>query len=199
MKNLVILISNAGTGSNLQAIVDAIKTKNLNATVQAVISDKDDAKGLKRARKHKIPTEICSKKETLLPTLHNLQPDYIVLAGWKQIITDEVLAAYQNRILNLHPGIIPDTFEGDVKNPDGTDTLWNRGMFTDIAIQNVLSQKATYAGSTVHFLSSKFDFGPVLGRTFEKVEPNDTIESLYTRLKKKENKLYVEVLQKLCN
>ena len=66
-------------------------------------------------------------------------------------------------------------------------------------MQNFLDNKATYAGCTNHFLTKEYDFGPVLGRTFEKIKPNDTIESLYTRLKKKENQLYVKVLTRLCN
>ena len=102
-----------------------------------------------------------------------------------------------NKILNLHPGLIPDTEDGNVENPDGTDALWNKGMLTDKAIQNFLNRQATFAGSSIHFLTSNFDFGPVLGRTFEKIEAGDNIESLYARLKKKENELYVEVLEKL--
>jgi len=77
--------------------------------------------------------------------------------------------------------------------------LWNKGKLAEKAIQNFLSEKSTYAGSTIHFLTLEFDFGPVLGRTFEKIEPNDTVESLYARLKKKENELYVNVLEKLCS
>ena len=68
---------------------------------------------------------------------------------------------------------------------------------TNKAVQNFLEKKVTFAGSSIHFLTLNFDFGPVLGRTFEKIQANDTVESLYTRLKKKENKLYVEVLEKL--
>ena len=71
-------------------------------------------------------------------------------------------------------------------------------MLTTKAIQNFLDQKSTFAGSSIHFLTSNFDFGPVLGRVFEKIIPHDNVESLYSRLKKKENKLYVEVLEKLC-
>lgn len=199
MKQLVILISNAGTGSNLQAIIDAINTHKIQAKITAVISDRNDAQGLSRATKNGIKTLICPEKENLFAILKNETPDYIVLAGWKQFITDDVIHAFPQKILNLHPGIIPDTIGSVHHNPDGTKALWNKGMFTDIAIQNTLSQKTTYAGSSIHFLSDEFDFGPVLGRTFEKIEPDDTIDSLYARLKKKENILYVEVLQKLCN
>lgn len=194
---LAILISNAGTGTNLQAIIDAVMEGKINAEICAVISDKADALGLERARKHDLKIEICQSKEALLPLLQKLNPDYVCLAGWKQIILDEVILAFPNKILNLHPGLIPDTADGNVKNPDGTNALWNKGMLTTKAIQNFLDQKSTFAGSSIHFLTLNFDFGPILGRTFEKIETSDNVESLYARLKKKENELYVEVLEKL--
>jgi phosphoribosylglycinamide formyltransferase-1 len=195
---LAILISDTGTGTNLQAIIDGIDAGKIEAEICAVISDVADALGLERARKHNLKVEICSVKEALLPLLQKINPDYICLAGWKQIILDEVILAFPNRILNLHPGLIPDAVDTEVKNPDGTSALWNKGMLTNKAIQNFLDQKATFAGSSVHFLTLNFDFGPVLGRVFEKIETNDTVESLYERLKKRENQLYVEVLEKLC-
>jgi phosphoribosylglycinamide formyltransferase-1 len=198
MKKLVVLISNAGTGSNLKAIIEAIEAKRLNARILAVISDQEDANGLEMAKRHNLKTIICPRKDDLLFLLDKLQPDYIILAGWKQIIADEVIHAYPNKILNLHPGLIPDKIDGSVKNPDGTNALWNRGKFTESAIQNFLKHKSTYAGSSIHFLTDEFDFGQVLGRTFEKIRSNDTIDSLYTRLKKKENQLFVRVLNKLC-
>ncbi len=196
---IAILISNAGTGTNLQAIIDGVKSGRIKAEICTVICDKADAPGLERARQNKLHVEICQKKEALLPLLQKLNPNYICLAGWKQIILDEVVNAFPNKILNLHPGLIPDSADGTVKNPDGTDALWNKAMLTTKAIANFLDQKASYAGSTVHFLTLNFDFGPVLGRTFEKIEADDTIESLYSRLKKKENQLYVQVLEKLTS
>lgn len=197
-KKLAVLISNAGTGTNLQAIIDAVEKEEIQAEISAVISDTPSALGLERAKKHNLNIEICANKEALLPLLQKIAPDFICLAGWKQIILDEVILDFSNQILNLHPGLIPDTVDDVVKNPDGTDALWNKSMLTDKAIQNFLDHKATYAGSSIHFLTLEFDFGPVLGRTFEKIESNDTVESLYARLKKKENELYVEVLKKLC-
>ena len=195
---LVVLISNAGTGTNLKAIIDGVNSGAINAEICAVISDTIKSEGLEHARRHDLKIEICENKEDLLPLLKKIGTDYICLAGWKQIITDEVILAFPNKILNLHPGLIPDTIDGDVKNPDGTKALWNKGMMTDKAIGNFLNNKVTFAGSSVHYLTLNFDFGPVLGRTFEKVEAYDNVESLYSRLKKKENKLYVEVLEKIC-
>jgi len=174
---LVLLVHEGSAQTNLKAIKVAIEEGKINAEISAVVSD----------------------KENPLPLIDKVSPDYVCLSGWNKIIPNEVITKYENRILNLHPGLIPDTFDGTVGNPDSTKALWNKGMYGNKAIQNFLDQKATYAGSSIHFLTLNFDFGPVLGRTFEKIQPDDTIESLYGRLKKKENELYVEVLEKLSN
>lgn len=196
---IAILISNTGTGTNLKAIIGAVKDGSLKAEICAVVSDTLDAKGLDHAKNANLQIEICSKKEELLLLLEKINPDFICLSGWKQIILDEVILKYPNKILNLHPGLIPDQIDEDVKNPDGTEALWNKGMLTDKAINNFLNKKSTFSGSSIHFLTLNFDFGPVLGRVFEKIEKDDTLESLYGRLKKKENELYVQVLKNLSN
>lgn len=199
MKKLAILISDAGTGTNLQAIIDAVKTKKLKAEIKLVVSSSKDAYGLKRAEKNKILTMVVDKKNDLKKIFKDNKIDLIILAGWKLIVPQSLIDVFKNKILNLHPGLIPDKMDGIVLNPDKTNGLWNRGKLTDIAIKNFLDKNATYAGSTVHFLSDEFDFGTIINRCFEKVLPNDTVESLYGRLKKKENKIYVEALIKLCN
>lgn len=199
MKKLAVLISNAGSGTNLQAIIDAIEDGKINAEIVLVVSSDLDAYGLIRAKKNNILTKVVDKKDDLEKILKNHQVDLVVLAGWKLIVPQSLINTFKNKVLNLHPGLIPDTMNGVIKNPDGTSGLWNRGKLTNIAIQNFLDQRATYAGSTVHFLSQEFDFGPILARCFEKILPNDTVESLYKRLKKKENQIYVKSLIKLCN
>ncbi len=171
------MVHEGGSQTNLKAIRDIIDKGKLNAEISAVISD----------------------KENPMPILEKISPDYICLAGWNKIIPDEMIKKNENKILNLHPGLIPDTIDGKVLNPDNSEGLWNKGMYGNKAIQNFLDQKATFAGSSIHFLTLNFDFGPVLGRTFEKIEAGDNVESLYKRLKKKENELYVEVLEKLTD
>jgi len=198
MIKIVILTSNIGTGTNLQAIIDGIKSGKIDGQIIAVISDKEDTPALQRAKKNKLSIIFCPEKEDLLEILQKINPDYVCLAGWKQIIADEVIDVFEDKILNTHPGLIPDTLDSVVKNPDSTDALWNKGKMTNVAMQNFLDSKATYAGCSNHFLSHEFDFGKVLGRCFEKIQENDTVDSLYTRLKVKENQLYVDVLKKLC-
>lgn len=200
VKRLAVLISNTGLGTNLQAIIDAINQRKINAKIAVVVSDTHDAPGLTRARKHNIETEICRISDKLLPLLkEKYAVDYICLTGWKQIISNKLIKAFSGKILNAHPGIIANTIDGTFLNPDGTKAVWNKGKMTNKAIQNVLDTKTTFAGSSLHILTQSFDFGPVLGRCFEKVESNDTIDSLYNRLKVKENQMYVDVLKKLCD
>lgn len=197
MKRLVVLISNVGKGSNLQAIIKAIEFRRIKMELVATICDTKNAIGLRHARKNKIPIIICNNNKKLPPILKKLKPDYIALAGWKQIITDDVIENYPNKILNLHPGLIPDVLDGIIYSPDRTKAFWNRGLLGQKAIQNFLDKEATYAGSSIHFLTNEFDFGPVLGRTFEKIKTTDTVETLYKRLKKKEHQLYITVLNTL--
>src|SRR3990167_6188271 len=172
---LALLVHDGGTQTNLKAIEVAVEQGKINAEIIAIVTD----------------------KENPVPILESVSPDYICLAGWKKIIPEEFVKKYPNRILNVHPGLIPNALDEKVENPDGTNALWNKGMYGNKAIQNFLDKGTTYAGSTLHFLTLDFDFGPVLGRTFEKIEAHDNVSSLYSRLKKKENKLYVEVLEKL--
>src|SRR3989338_9176896 len=163
---LALLVHEGGAQTNLKVIKDAIDGGKINAEISAIVSDKDNP----------------------MPILGKASPDYVCLSGWKKIIPDEMIKKYENKILNLHPGLIPDTLDKTILNPDNTEALWNKGMYGNKAIQNFLDKKATYAGSSIHFLTLDFDFGPVLSRTFEKIKPNDTVDSLYTRLKKKENR-----------
>lgn len=198
MKKLAVLISNKGTGTNLQAIIDAIENKKINAKIALVVSDTEEAKGLERARKHNLPIAINKKKENLAQILKKAKIDFVCLGGWKQIITSDVIDAFPNKILNVHPGLVPDTIDGEIKNPDGTKALWNKGKLTDNAMKNFLENKATYGGASIHLLTHEFDFGPVLGRAFVKILPDDTIDSLYDRIKKEEHKMYIKALKKLC-
>lgn len=198
MKRLVILISDVGKGSNFLAILNAVKRRKLNLEIVAVLSDTDNAAGLQYAKINKVPIKICADKAKLLPTLRSIKPDIIALAGWKQIILDEVIGAFPGMVLNLHPGLIPDALDSVVTAPDNSIALWNKGLLANKAIQNFLDQKATYAGSSVHLLTHEFDFGPVLRRTFEKIKKGDTLESLYGRLKKKEHIIYIEALKKMA-
>src|SRR3990167_2821369 len=110
---LALLVHEGGTQTNLKAIREAIDNARINAEISAVISDSQDA----------------------TPILERVSPDYICLAGWKKIIPDEITEKYANKILNIHPGLIPDIVDGKVLNPDNTKALWNKGMYGNKAIK----------------------------------------------------------------
>src|SRR3989344_2659679 len=144
MIRTAVLISDKGTGTNLQAIIDAIKSGKIDGKIAVVVSDTLKAIGLKRAKKNNLKTEISPQKNQLKTILEKYQPDFIALAGWKQIIINDVIEAFPDKILNLHPGLVPDKINGVVNNPDGTNALWNRGLLAEKAVNNFLLSKANY-------------------------------------------------------
>ena len=104
MKRIAVLISNKGKGTNLQAIINAVESGIIHAKIIVVVSDTQDAYGVKRAAKHQLTVEICQKKEYLLSILKKYDPAYIALAGWKQII---LVAGYQAVTQNDITSIAP--------------------------------------------------------------------------------------------
>ena len=144
-KKIAILISNASKGSNLKSIAKAIEEKRLDAKIVKVVSGSADAEGLIFSKEHNIPSVLLPKSDLADKILIKLNPDYIVLAGWKRIIPDILIESFPSRILNLHPGLIPETFDGFVSNPDGTKALWNKGKMTENAVKSFLEKKSTSA------------------------------------------------------
>lgn len=198
MKKIAILTSNKSHGTNTKALIRAVKNKTIPLRISTVMSDAADAEGLAFAKDHRIPTYVVDNHDDIVILLTKKYPtDYICLAGWKQIITDDTIDAFPNRILNIHPGLIPDSLDGCVTNPDGTCGLWNKGKFQGKAIENYLKTNSTYAGCSLHFLTHEFDFGPVIARRFVKIKPDDTVDSLYGRIKQQEHVIYIKALQKL--
>jgi folate-dependent phosphoribosylglycinamide formyltransferase PurN len=101
-------------------------------------------------------------------------------------------------VINVHPGLLPDPGERRIRLPDGTTADPFEGLAGENAIQAVLASGQTYAGSTVHVVTEEVDRGPVIKRGLVKVEPGDTVATLYDRLKAKEHEIMVECLRELC-
>lgn len=200
---LAVLISNKGTGSNLQAIIDAVKSNKLKAAISVVISDQQNAKGLERAKNNTIKTEILVLKDRksrlardrfakkLAELLNKYSIDAAVFAGFGTIVSDPYFSLFKGISINVHPGLVPDPW----KFTDGTPAPWNRGLMTEKAVANFL--RLSYAGSTIHVVTREPDFGPVLKRVVVKVKKNDTVESLYQRLKPAEHKGLIATLKQL--
>lgn len=201
---LGVLISNKGTGSNLQAIIDTIGRKELSAIIPLVVSDKVDAKGLERARNYSIPWKVLTlagseSRDSYsldLAKLLNLNGvEVSVFAGFGTILTDSYLREFRGLTINVHPGLVPDNENEPVRFPDGTVAPWNRRLMTEKAVANFLG--GTYAGSTIHIVTNQVDFGPVLTHKFVETEAGDTVDTLYGRLKLAENEGLIESLQGL--
>lgn len=199
--NLAFLISNKGTGSNLQAGIDAIADGKLNANIKLVVSDQPDALGLERARRYKIPTYVHRRQDFatrneyglfLADLLNDNDVNISVLAGFATILPPSYFQIFRGLTINIHPGLVPDHDNEPVIFPDGTIAPWNKGMLTDQAVKNFLGMK--YAGSTWHIATEQADFGPVLQRVIVDVSPDDTVESLYGRLKVQEHAALIDVL-----
>lgn len=204
---LAVLISNKGTGTNLQAIIDAIETHKINCQIGLVVSDKPDAKGLEKAVKHQIPWEVRElidrknpiKREeygrALADRLNQEGIETVVMAGFMTILAPSYFQNFKGKTLNIHPGLIPDKPDELWHFPDGSKAPWNRGLMTERAVANFLGGK--YAGSTIHIATPEADFGPVLERVLENVREDDTVDTLYGRLKLKEHQGLIRSLARL--
>lgn len=164
--NLVVFIS--GNGSNLQAIIDAIESKRLNARIAAVISDQPDAYGLQRAKNHNITgVAIDYEKypdrqefeQALLEKVNQLHPDYLVLAGFMRILGSDFVQAFEHKILNIHPSLLPDY--------KGLDTH-----------RRVLENGEKEHGVSIHLVTAELDDGPVILQGRYPVAEGDKIEDL---------------------
>jgi len=178
-----VLIS--GSGSNLQAIIDAIEAGRLDASIAVVISSKADAFGLERARTHGIKTlwidrdaypDAAGYNAAIRDELQACDADYVVMAGYMRLLGTEVLNAYPHRVLNLHPALLP-SFPGA----------------HGIADAFAFGVKVT--GITVHFADEVFDRGPIIAQRAVDVLESDTLESLESRIHEAEHDLYPTVLQ----
>jgi phosphoribosylglycinamide formyltransferase-1 len=206
---LSVLVS--GSGSNLQALIDAIENNTLTDTeIALVVSNKANAQGIQRALKHTIPTMylpwqspglsavpkngMLSDSEVKLTSLvHLFQIDLIVLAGWMRILSGAFVEQFPRRIINLHPALIPDDGTGNTfTTRDGSIIPVFRGLHV---VKMALDAGVKVTGSTVHYVTPEVDAGPVLCREEVAIEDGDTEESLHERLKLVEHRLIVEAVK----
>ena len=189
MKNtftLVVLIS--GSGSNLQAIIDAIATGQLEARIQAVISNQADAYGLQRARQAGINTHIIAHQDypdreafdqQLAAVIDSYQPDLVVLAGFMRILTPDFVRHYAGKMINIHPSLLPKY----------------KGLHTH---KRVLEAGDTEHGLTIHYVTVDLDSGPILTQVRVPVQADDTEQTLAARVLQQEHIAYPRVIQTLA-
>jgi phosphoribosylglycinamide formyltransferase-1 len=199
---LGVLVS--GSGSNLQALIDAIESKELpGVEIALVVSNKADAQGLQRALRHKIPAIYLPWKQPLeseakLASLLRLfQVDLLVLAGWMRILSASFLEQFPQRVINLHPALLPDNGQGTTYTTTGGIALpVFRGLH---AVRQALDARVKVTGSTVHYVTAEVDAGPVICREEVAIEAGDTEETLHERIKAVEHQLIVEAVRRCKN
>lgn len=195
---LAVLIS--GSGSNLQALIDAVEGQELpGVEIALVVSNKANAQGLQRALRHKIPALYLpwrSREEwehRLADLLGVFQADMIVLAGFMRILSGEFITLYPRAIINLHPALIPDDgVSDDYITSDGSVIPVFRGMH---APRQALEAGVAVTGSTVHYVVPEVDAGPPICRREVPIEAGDTEDTLQERIKQVEHQLIVEAIK----
>lgn len=186
-RTLGVLIS--GRGSNLKAIIDAIERKTLDASIAIVISNRADAPGLDHARQARIETLVISHKDyatredydrALVAALEKRNVGLVCLAGFMRLLSPVFVNAYPNRILNIHPSLLP-------KYP---------GLHPQ---QQALDDGATVSGASVHFVNKDLDAGPIVLQREVPVLPGDTADTLADRILAVEHRLYPEAITKVLS
>jgi phosphoribosylglycinamide formyltransferase-1 len=176
--SLVILIS--GSGSNLQAIIDAINSHQLEAEIKAVISNQVSAKGLDRAASENITTHVIDHKrypsrelfdQAMMQVIDPLKPDLVILAGFMRILSDEFISHYQHRLFNIHPSLLPRY----------------KGLNTH---QKAIDNKDKIHGASVHYVGIELDSGPVVIQAEVPVQAADSAETLAARVLAVEHKIF---------
>ena len=184
-KRIGVLIS--GRGSNLQAIVDAIRDGALNATIGVVISNRDGAPGLLRAREAGIETLVLIPSayanrddydRALAAELRRREIDLICLAGYMRLVGKPMLDAFPQRILNIHPSLLPSF--------PGLD-----------AQRQALEHGVRISGATVHFVTHELDGGPIILQAAVPVRSDDTVDSLAARILVEEHRIYPEAIARV--
>jgi phosphoribosylglycinamide formyltransferase 1 len=178
-----VLIS--GSGTNLQSIIDAVEAKKLDAKIELVLSNKADAYGLVRAQNHGIPIEVLEHKgfasreaydQTVVDLLRGQGVELVALAGFMRLLSPDFLKAYSNRIMNIHPALLP--------------------AFPGLHVQRkAVEHGVRFSGCTVHFVNEECDEGPIIIQAVVPVFPDDTEEILAARILAQEHRIYPRAIQ----
>ena len=183
---LGVLLS--GSGTNLQAIIDRIAEGTLDATIELVVSSRPSAYGLKRAEAAGLQTLTLSKEiyadpmladEVIATELRRYDVDYVIMAGYMRMVHEPLLAAFPNRVVNLHPALLP-SFKGAH------------------AIQDAYDYGVKVTGVTVHFADDKYDCGPIIAQQALAVEEGWTVDELEEHIHEIEHVLYPDTIQLLA-
>lgn len=184
MLKIAVFIS--GGGTDLQSIIDACEAGKINGKIELVISNRLKAYGLERAKNASIETAVVKKDDALLVSmLKERNIDLIVLAGYLAILTDTLIDAYPNQIINIHPSLIP--------------SFCGAGMYGMHVHEAVLQRGVKVSGATVHFVSSEIDGGPIIKQVACDISDLDKAEDIQARVLEIEHQILPEVVGLYCD
>lgn len=182
MVKIGVLIS--GGGTNLQAVIDGCENKYINGEVKVVISNKEEAYGLERARNHKI-TAICEKDENkIIEILKENEVELVILAGYLKIVSPKLVNEYRNKIINIHPSLIP--------------AFCGKGYYGEKVHQGVIDYGAKVTGATVHFVDEGADTGPIIMQKTVEVKQDDDAKKLAERVLEVEHEILTKSISMFC-
>jgi phosphoribosylglycinamide formyltransferase-1 len=188
VKRIGVLVS--GGGSNLQSLIEATQRNELRAKIAVVISNKPGVYALERAARHKIPAVLVDHRlyqsnyefsRAILDTLTEYRIDLICLAGFLRILDQCVTERYPNRILNIHPALLP-AFGG-------------KGMYGHHVHEAVIASGVKFSGATVHLVTPRTDVGPIVAQAVVAIDDRDTPETLAAKVLTLEHRLYPQAVQ----
>lgn len=187
MKRIAIFAS--GNGTNAQRIAEYF-VKSSVAEVAMILSNRNDAFVLERAKKYGIPSKVFDRSmfyhsEEVLKWLLEARIDLVVLAGFLWLMPSYLIAAFPNRMINIHPALLPK--------------YGGRGMFGDVVHKTVIDAGETKSGITIHFVDEKYDHGNIIFQATCKIERGDTPEMLAYKVHQLEYRYYPEVIERLIN
>lgn len=192
MLNIAVFIS--GGGTNLQAIIDAVKENKINGKIKLVFSNRKNAYGLIRAQNESIDTFYLNRKkffsseeydERILEELERKNIDLIVLAGYLNILSLKLVSKYSNRIINIHPSLIP-SFCGD-------------GFYGENVHKAVIKSGVKFTGATTHFVDEKVDTGAIILQDVVPVYINDDFETVAKKVLEIEHEILVKTVKAFCD
>lgn len=185
MQKLKIGVLISGSGTNLQSFIDEIAAGNLDAEIVLVVSSRPNAYGIQRAQAANIPVLVMSKDEYANPeaadakivsALQQAGAQYVFMAGYMRMVTPVMLNAFPNRVVNLHPALLPS-----FKGAHGIQEAFDAGV--------------KYTGVTVHFANAEYDKGPIIAQEPVAVLEDDTVDTLEARIHEVEHRLYPATAQ----
>ena len=183
MKNIAVLVS--GGGTNLQSIIDAVEAGRINGQIKLVISNKEGAYGLERAKNHNIRAVFEKDEQSIIDIMKESQIDLVVLAGFLKILSPNFTKAFENRIINIHPSLIP--------------SFCGKGYYGLRVHAAAVEYGVKVSGATVHFVDENADTGPIIRQETVEVLPEDSPQDLQQRVLKIEHRILSQVVADYCD